>query len=68
MIGVSVGKNIGARYIKCENYLYWQNEYNNAQKEIMKFSIHKINSKECKVFIDVRKNAFNEMQKYRIEQ
>lgn len=67
MIGFVVGESIGARYIKCNDYFYWQNEYNKAQKEIMKFPIYKVNSKECKVFIEIRENAFNEMQKYRIE-
>ena len=37
-----------------------------GQKEIMKFPIHKVNSKECEAFIAARENAFNEMQKYRI--
>ena len=68
MIGFIVGKGIGVQYIKCENFLYWQNEYSKAQKEIMKFQIHKVNLKECKAFIATRKNAFHEMQKYRIEQ
>ena len=67
MIGFIVGKGVGVQYIKCENFLYRQNEYNKAQKEIIKFPIHKVNSKECKAFIATRKNAFNEMQKYRIE-
>ena len=66
MIGFIVGEVIGAKYIKCENFLYWQNEYSKAQKEIMRFQIHKVNSKECKAFIVTRENAFNEMQKYRI--
>jgi len=67
MIGFVVGEDIGAKYIKCENYLYWQNEYNKAQKQIMKFPIHKVKSKECQVFIEIRENAYNEMKKYRIE-
>ena len=68
MIGFIAGKSIASQYIKCENFLYWQNEYNKAQKEIMKFPIHKVNSRECEAFIATRENAFNEMQKYRIEQ
>ena len=67
MIGFIVGKGVGVQYIKCENFLYWQNEYNKAQKEIMKFPNNKGNSKEGKAFIEKKKNAFNEMQKYRIE-
>lgn len=67
MIGFVVGKGIFTKYNECDEFLYWQNEYNNAQNEIMKFPIHKVKTKECEAFILVRENAFNEMQKYRID-